>query len=261
MKNFLFIKIKTVSIVLLFIISSCNKMHEDLEQENDSLPTLKTSGSDFNLIAEKIGFEYENMVSFSLNQLLDYGTILNDPLMQKEIVEEGVDQWIIDNGYFNDGRSYFDSTMVLFEGRDLSDMISRSSGIFNNYTNAQFAIVEDIINVAKISSFDNFSRNIESVEDAISILPKQDQLELLIMIEILKGTFVAITDFHTLTIKNGFAYGFICNLTAGGIGAIYGGWAGGIAAGVFAASGIATGGITIAVGLVAGAAISTIVCK
>jgi len=62
-------------------------------------------------------------------------------------------------------------------------------------------------------------------------------------------------------IKGGSSYGHrvVCNLTTGGLGTIYGAWAGGIAF-AFGATAIATGGITILVGLAVGAALSAAIC-
>ncbi len=59
--------------------------------------------------------------------------------------------------------------------------------------------------------------------------------------------------------EGGSASEFICNMTTGGIGAIWGAWAGGIAT-AFAATAVASGGITVVVSLVVGAALSTAIC-
>ena len=62
-------------------------------------------------------------------------------------------------------------------------------------------------------------------------------------------------------IEGGSSYGYslVCNLTTGGLGAIYGAWAGGIAL-AFGATAIATGGVSILVSLAVGAALSAAIC-
>ncbi len=57
----------------------------------------------------------------------------------------------------------------------------------------------------------------------------------------------------------GSASGFICNMTTGGIGAIWGAWGGGISL-AFGATALASGGVSVVVSLVVGAALSTAIC-
>lgn len=241
---------KSLFAVILFLSFSCNKTQDDLKPNTDFL-----------LVAKKTGSEFYNMVSFSLDKLGDANAINSDADKQVEIVKNGIKEWIFLNDYNEKGKDYFNS--IIDSNSQISlELKSSSNRIFENYSSEQYEIIQRILAIAEISSSKDFQVNIESVEESISKLPENEQLELLTMIEMIKGACNAISDFETPVAQNSLkSFGsFMCNLASGGIGSIYGAWAGGIAAGVFGASAIATGGVSIAVGLVVGAAISTIAC-
>ena len=202
------------------------------------------------------------MVTYSLNKLYEANAITSDANKQIGIVENGINEWIALNNYTEKGENYFNSVIEGNLEKPLLKLKSASNNIFENYSSKQIELAQRILDVAETSSPQDFQSNIEPVEVSISELPENEQLELLTMIEMIKGACNAISDFGTPAAQNTLksAGSFMCNLASGGIGSIYGAWAGGIAAGVFGASAIATGGLSIGVGLVVGAAISTMAC-
>ncbi len=242
---------KYIVVFILMMLVCCNKVQDEKQHY------------ELTLLAKKAGTEFSSMMSYSLIKLSEVDLTVIDTDDQISIVEDGIHEWLTVNNYYKSGRRYFNSVIEASSAKDdLSDIF------YIGFNQRQREVIDDILNIARVSSFENFHTNIESIEESITNLPISEQIELLVMVELIKGACNAAKDFEMLIDHTAIeSFGdskkdgkFLCNLTSGGIGSIYGAWAGGIAAAVFGASAIASGGITVAVGLVVGAAISTIAC-
>ncbi|MFV0289916.1 MAG: hypothetical protein ACK5IJ_03335 [Mangrovibacterium sp.] len=178
--------------------------------------------------------------------------------MLVKAVENNIQEWNTQHACYRD---ILDSSYVIATKFPSLDQPIIDNA-FDSYTPKQVMIIKQILNIAKNSSLLNFQENIQIVEELIYKLPKEEQLELLVMNEMIKGACDAMVDLKLNDNRyqqKSFAT-FVCNLTSGGIGTVYGAWAGAIAGAAFGASTIVSGGTAAVVSLVVGSAISTIAC-
>lgn len=108
------------------------------------------------------------MVLYSLNKLYEVNT--SNPEDHINIIENGINEWSKINNIEEKGK---------------------------DYNSTQIEIIQRIMAIAENSSVEDFQLNIVAVEKAIANLREEEQLELFIMVEMIKGACAAISDFET----------------------------------------------------------------
>ena len=244
---------KYLVIILLFQVG-CNESKEDLEPIYD--PTLH---------AKKVGLEFTDMVSFSLAKLNNVNSLKTEK--QVETIEMGINEWARLN---NHNKKEIDFYSSIIEENLENPLSLVSTEVFEDYNTNQIEIIRDILEVSKVSNIEDFKFKVKSVEESIFSLPSSERLELLTILEIIKGGCNAMSDAgmkvihksnvsRTITDPQSGEVIFICNLVTGGLGAIYGAWSGALL-GTIVSSAVVSGGTSVIVGIVVAAAFSTIIC-